>query len=69
MTHFLGVYLGFDPALVINDPELIKQIMIQDFEHFVDRGIYKSEKQPITVNIFSQNGIDWRNIRVSRDLL
>lgn len=68
MTRFPGVYLGFDPALVINDPDLIKQIMIQDFDHFVDRGIYKSEKQPITVNIFSQNGIDWRNIRVSTRL-
>lgn len=59
-----GVYLGFDPAVVVNDPDLIKNIMIRDFEYFVDRGIYKSDKQPITVNIFSQNGIAWRNIRV-----
>lgn len=65
IENISGVYLGFDPALVVSDVELIKRIMITDFEHFVDRGIYRTPKQPITVNIFSQGGADWRNIRVS----
>ena len=36
---FVGFYgvLGSSPALVINDLELAKRILIKDFDHFVDR--------------------------------
>ena len=32
-----GWFLLGKPALSINDPELLKQIQVKDFNHFVDR--------------------------------
>jgi cytochrome P450 family 9 len=32
-----GTYLVTEPCLVIKDPDLIKQVLVKDFNHFVDR--------------------------------
>ena len=34
---YYGVYFLGMPALTIRDPELIRQILVKDFDHFVDR--------------------------------
>lgn len=41
---FIGIFGAFRPILVICDPQLIRQILIKDFHHFVDRGVYSDEK-------------------------
>nr|WCC58065.1 cytochrome P450 [Pharsalia antennata] len=65
MGHSVGgIYFGIEPKLVILDPDLIRDILIKDFQNFTDRGVYQSESDPISVNIFSQPGTDWRNVRV-----
>ena len=30
-------YLLKDPTFVISDPEIIRRILVKDFDHFVDR--------------------------------
>lgn len=35
---FMGVYSFFWPILIARDPEFIRNILIWDFSHFVDRG-------------------------------
>nr|CAI5817457.1 unnamed protein product [Callosobruchus analis] len=57
-----GVYMGLQPQLVVTDPLLAKNVLITDYQHFDDRGIYKTSA-PITVNIFAQAGTEWKNAR------
>jgi hypothetical protein len=40
---FVGFYQGRSPALLIRDPELVKNILVKDFAHFVDHGFKASE--------------------------
>ena len=35
-----GWFMFGKPAISINDPELLKQIMVKDFNHFIDRNDY-----------------------------
>lgn len=37
---FIGLYSGFKPMLMVNDPELIRSVFIKDFQNFQDRGMY-----------------------------
>ena len=40
-----GVYQGADPILVLKDPEMVKQFLVKDFHHFVDRSSRKAIEQ------------------------
>ena len=40
-----GVYQGTDPVLVLKDPEMVKQFLVKDFHHFVDRSSKKAMDQ------------------------
>lgn len=55
------------PSLMIRDPELIKQITIKDFDHFVDHRLFAPENvEPIwTKNLFSLKGDTWRDMRAT----
>lgn len=41
---YIGMWMMFRPALLVNDPELIKTIVVKDFASFQDRGFYVNEK-------------------------
>lgn len=58
----VGIYRGFQPILLIRDPELIKHILIKDFNFFQDRGISTSRSR-ISENLFSAEGEKWRILR------
>ncbi|KAI2473973.1 hypothetical protein C4B38_000069 [Diabrotica virgifera virgifera] len=58
-----GVYMGLSPYLVVVDPEYAKNILTTDFQYFTDRGIYINKNNPISVNILSQEGAEWRESR------
>ncbi|XP_074030274.1 cytochrome P450 6k1-like [Leptinotarsa decemlineata] len=58
-----GVFIGIDPQLVIVDPDVAKDILTTDFAYFVDRGIYKTSSDPTTVNLFAQEGLEWKTTR------
>lgn len=61
---FLGIYFLFRPSLLIRDATLLKRIMINDFEHFTDRGLhYDEENDPIGAHLFSMPGQTWRELR------
>lgn len=61
---FLGFYGLLQPMLIINDPELIRKILIKDFSYFVDRGVYSNEKiDPISGHLFNLEGQKWKNLR------
>ncbi|XP_018322763.1 cytochrome P450 6k1-like isoform X1 [Agrilus planipennis] len=41
--RFFGIFVLSEPVLVIRDPELIKQVLIKDFQHFADRSNLEDE--------------------------
>nr|WCC58066.1 cytochrome P450 [Pharsalia antennata] len=59
-----GVFIGIQPYLVIVDPDMIKDVLVKDFQHFTDRGVYQTENEPLTVHLFTQPGTAWRNARI-----
>lgn len=61
---FFGIFLFHKPALVVNEPELIKKILVKDFVHFSDRYVGSDTHDPIgNYNLFMAKTSIWRNIR------
>lgn len=62
--RFFGVYAITKPILMLRDPDLIRGILIKDFAHFVDRGIFVDEKtDPMSVSLATMSGNTWKNMR------
>lgn len=52
-----GFYLLQSPRLIIIDLDLIKNILIKDFNNFVDRGVYNNaEVDPLSAHLFAIEG-------------
>jgi cytochrome P450 family 6 len=61
----LGLYFSLRPNLLVNDPLLIQDILVKDFNNFHDRPFYVDEvKNPLTGHLFSLPGQKWRDLRV-----
>uniref|UniRef100_A0A6V7J298 Cytochrome P450 n=1 Tax=Bracon brevicornis TaxID=1563983 RepID=A0A6V7J298_9HYME len=44
-SPFIGFYIFHKPCLLLRDPEIIKQILIRDFENFSDRHFAGSQQK------------------------
>ncbi|XP_046734957.1 uncharacterized protein LOC124404668 [Diprion similis] len=63
-SPILGIYMFHKPALVINDPDLIRFILTKQFANFHDRGTYCDEKiDPLSVHLFAVPGAKWKYLR------
>jgi len=63
--NILGLYFLYRPILVINDPQLIRDVMIKDFVHFHDRGFpIDEEVDPLFAHLLMISGQRWRDLRV-----
>ncbi|PSN36238.1 Cytochrome P450 6k1 [Blattella germanica] len=52
------------PTLVLRDPEVIKQVLLKDFEYFHQRVFYfKEDKDPLAANLFTVGGSRWKTMR------
>lgn len=61
---FIGIYVAFQPTLLIRDAQLVRDILTKDFAYFHDRGLYVDEENnPITANLFSMKGNSWKMLR------
>ncbi|KAJ8672829.1 hypothetical protein QAD02_004089 [Eretmocerus hayati] len=59
-----GMYIFHNPILVINDPDLIKEVLVKDFQYFKDKGVYYNhEIDPISSNLFRLPGRKWKVLR------
>ncbi|KAH9628325.1 hypothetical protein HF086_018257 [Spodoptera exigua] len=58
----VGLYRMTSPCLLVRDLEIIKHIMIKDFEVFTDRGVDFS-KQGLGQNLFHADGETWTALR------
>lgn len=61
---FAGIHIVQRPGVVLLDKGLIKNVLIKDFNNFVNRGMYYNEKDdPLTGNLFFMDGQLWRILR------
>jgi cytochrome P450 family 6 len=60
-----GLYKLSGPSLLLLDPEIIKDVLVKDFDHFFSRGrVFDDEFEPLDGHLFSLSGTKWRNLRV-----
>lgn len=59
---FQGVFITFQPALLVRDPNIIKDILIKDFQSFNHRGWQaNTDIDPMANNILVQKGEKWKS--------
>ncbi|CAH2061690.1 unnamed protein product, partial [Iphiclides podalirius] len=58
----VGIYRMTTPSLLLRDLELIKHVLIKDFDCFSDRGLSLSEKG-LSNNLFFSTSDKWRVLR------
>lgn len=64
-SPFGGIYLGCRPFALITDLKFAQRILIKDFEHFGERGIfYNEQSDPLTANLFNLHATKWRPLRM-----
>lgn len=60
----IGIYLFFRRAILIRDPELVRNVLCSDFGSFHDRGLYVDEiNDPLSASLLTLPGQKWRNLR------
>ncbi|KAJ9593858.1 hypothetical protein L9F63_027499 [Diploptera punctata] len=61
---FGGYYDLRTPLLLVRDPELLKHIMVKDYNYFQERGLeFNDELEPLTGNLMTVGGERWRHLR------
>jgi cytochrome P450 family 6 len=62
--RFGGIYILNRPQLLVRDPDLIKNLLVKDFDHFHDHAFASDEKiDPLSGNLFMLTGSKWRELR------
>ncbi|XP_055597875.1 probable cytochrome P450 6a13 [Uranotaenia lowii] len=59
-----GIVFFIEPEILVVDPDLVKTILVKDFNKFHDRGVYVNpEGDPLSGGLFALSGNDWRMMR------
>lgn len=58
----VGLYRAWHPCLLVRDLDVLKHVMIRQFDNFVDRGFSFSNKG-LGFNLFNAESDDWRVLR------
>ncbi|KAK1122047.1 hypothetical protein K0M31_009893 [Melipona bicolor] len=60
----IGIFVRRTPHLVVQDPDLIKDVLIKDFPKFANRGFLLHEvAEPLSPHLFSLEAKRWRPLR------
>ncbi|XP_044007069.1 probable cytochrome P450 6a14 [Aphidius gifuensis] len=61
---FVGIFTTSEPVLILKDLDLIKTVLIKDFNFFTDRGVEFNEKvEPFGAHLFNLEPKRWRPLR------
>ncbi|KAJ8951079.1 hypothetical protein NQ318_003777 [Aromia moschata] len=61
---YFGVFIFDEPYLVLKSPDIIKRILIKDFNHFWDRTILAPRHNELFANVmFVQKNPEWKKVR------
>lgn len=58
----IGLFRTWNPCVLVRDLDVLKHVMIRDFDNFVDRGFSFSTKG-LGMNLFNAESDDWRVLR------
>lgn len=59
-----GLYFNMNPLLLVTDLDLIKRILIKDFDYFPNHDQYINEEdEPISAHLFNLKDERWRKMR------
>ncbi|XP_043662811.1 probable cytochrome P450 6a14 [Drosophila teissieri] len=59
-----GMFLFFKRTAMVTDLDLIKQVLIKDFHHFQDRGLFNNTRDdPLTGHLLTLEGDEWKSMR------
>ncbi|XP_063381057.1 cytochrome P450 6B2-like [Cydia fagiglandana] len=59
----VGIFRMTTPTLLVRDLDILKHILVKDFDNFVDRGLEFS-KEGLGQNLFHSDGETWRGLRI-----
>lgn len=62
-TKHIGIYNFWMAEYMPIDLNIIKHILTKDFNHFDSHGIYQHEKDPLSRNLFTLEGSEWKERR------
>lgn len=63
-TPIVGLYFYLSPVLLAVDLDLIRNILIADFQHFQDRGLfYNEQNDPLSANLLRIEHSKWKPLR------
>lgn len=63
-AQFCGIYFFARPVAIVLDLNLLKHILVKDFNNFNERGLYYNEKDdPIGAHLFTMDGEKWKELR------
>ena len=61
---YCGIFFSRNPVLLVLSPDFAKTVLVRDFYHFVDRGVFSNESiDPLGANMFFLEGQRWKDLR------
>nr|QZM07469.1 cytochrome P450 monooxygenase CYP6TE1 [Lasioderma serricorne] len=58
-----GIYLFALPNFVPVDTEVVRDVLVKEFQSFFDRGFYYNEVDPLSMHLLSLEGMKWKRLR------
>nr|ASX93992.1 cytochrome P450 CYP354A13 [Zygaena filipendulae] len=58
-----GIFEGRKPVLYLFDPDIIKDVAIQHFDHFIDRNTINRHEQYFSRSLLNLQGSEWKGVR------
>ncbi|XP_048730209.2 cytochrome P450 3A24-like [Ostrea edulis] len=58
-----GYFSGRSPMLVVADPDMLKEILVKQFQNFTDRIVFKGFNGDLEENLSAQQGKAWKRCR------
>lgn len=61
---FAGLYFIFRPIVLTTDVKFVQTVLIKDFHHFEERGLfYNPKSDPLSANLFNLESDKWKALR------